>query len=399
MQEKNNIRNIEIEETADLWSSIKNFFSGKKESIINDASLVVDVDLLESKLAEIPEKLENFIKNQRVFREQEFKDLLREKFRIKNPDRKMIIYFLRKFNFVRKIVQNKKVFYIVGEKRNKKIENFEINQKVLAMGLAKMVQKQQSLKEEVKNLYKKTKTVREKNTIKALKMECVAKARVLKALQGKIMMIQNQIDLSNTAQDDVNMKNLIQETKIDTTVMEDAIETIREGVNIQQEIRDRQDELNNIIDTNNDVDVDLEKMFNALDEDGEATENLDDIYDKSVLKVKNTKDIVIEEDQKIASNTKLKMELYSEPSTVKKKEEIKIFNIEDVKDFHKEKYGEVIDNDDIMYNPNEKEVIYNENKVLVFNNKKNGLKEVSKEGASYADFKKQITNREKVYFC
>ena len=386
MQKRQDLRE-QVPEVTPVWTSIRNFFQGKKEDFINDFSLVIDIDLLESRLSEIPLQLENLIQNQRVFQEQEFKDFLSEKFEISNPDRKMIMHFLRKFNFVRRVKRHKRIFYIVGEKRDQKVENFEVDQKLLALGLAKMIQKEQTLKEEFKNLYKKAKTIKEKNRIKSIKIECIAKAKILNRLKGKITMIRNQIDLAQTAQDDVNMKNLIQETQIDPTILEDAVDTIQQGVTIQQEIRDQQQILGQVINQSNEDQEDILAMFNDLDGEGNITEDFEKNYKDSVMKLEVSARKKVEQSPEFVNKSELKQDLYSEPSTVKKDKGI--LGIEDVKQFHQEKYGKLEEN-------GEKQVLTSKNKLLIFNNKKNGLKEIPREGVTFAEFKKQSTIREKV---
>lgn len=314
------------------------------------------------------------------------KDLLEEKFGIQGSDRRLILYFLEKFKFIRKIKRGKNIFYIIGEKKNEKQENIEINVKVMEMGIMQMLQKKESLSDEIKETMKKIKDPVYKMKIKTLKMDCVAKARVVKSLKKKIILMQNRVDQSKSIMDDVGMADLMQDTNIDPSIYEDVQDVLQTGVDIQNEIKHYTNEISGILNNATQVDDDLEKMFNTLDEEGETDNQLDELIENSKIKLKNTNKG--DSGVKIAdfeTDGKLQKDLL-ESDNKEKQDTNKILDINDVKKYHEEKYGQEVEENKVM----------SKNRLLVFNSKENGLRKMEKTGASFREYQKEKDLKEKV---
>jgi hypothetical protein len=343
--------------------------------------------MLESKLAELPPKLEAFLQNQRVLRRVELKDLLEEKFGIQGSDRRLILFFLEKFQFIRKIKRGKNVFYIIGEKKAEKEENIEINIKVMEMGIIQMIQKKETLTEEIKQNMDKIKDPSFQQKAKNLKMDCLAKARVVKSLKNKIILMQNRVTQSKNIKDDVGMADIMQKTNIDPTVYEEVQEVLQTGIDIQNEIRHHTNEISGILNNATQMDEDLEKMFNTLDNEGETDDKLEEMIQKSKIKLKDTNlDVSGVKIEDFESEQKLKNDLLM--SNVEKTDTNRVFDINDVKKYHEDKFGEAIEQ-------NENKVLAND-RLLVFNNKENGLRKMDKTGASFRDYQKEKNLEEKV---
>jgi hypothetical protein len=352
----------------------------------------VNIDLLEIKLFDIPPKLEAEVQNDRVLLKEELIGLLKDKFNMKNPDLVMILHFLVKFKFIRKSVKKNNIFYIVGETRDEKVENYEIEMKIMKMGMKRMIQKKEILADEVKNIIKHVKTIPNENLKKKLKLKCVAKAKIVNKLKKQILVIQTRINQSSNMQDDVNMMRLMKETALDPSQMDEVRDVLEDQMNMQKEMNDQQAQLQDILDMgqnqNNEDDV-LNQMFNALDTMGEANEEFENIYNQSkIIASKKTEEI----DTKVLDPKKNIKEEVKEDNTPeplpKQKSENKIYGIDDVVQYHEQKHGKI--------EPEQKEIVYNQNRTLVFNSKKNGLRNEKPTGKSFGDYKKQKSMKEQV---
>lgn len=355
---------------------------------------MVHLDLLEAKLAELPQKLEAFVQNQRVLKKNELYELLEERFSVKGSDKKLIMFFLQKFEFVRRVKREKHVFYIIGEKKNEKAEAVEMNVRIMEMGLQKLEQKKFSLGTQIKDLMRKVKSSTDKQAIRRMKMECVAKAKAVNSMKAKIILLQKRIDQSKSVMDDVKMMEIIEETQLDTGMLEEAKEIIQDGIDIQREIDLQTSEINQIVTQGNEGQEDLEDIFNALGSEGETNANFDKILQQSKVKVRSkVREEVIKSGEKrktelevagFATTPNLEKELLESKESAAEK---KIFGIEDIKRYQEANFGK-------QEEAGRNKVVSNE-RVLVFNGKQNGLRKVEQAGASFGEYQKKKQSREK----
>lgn len=379
------------EDSQSVWTTIRGFFRSKEgrrgltpDKLVADTSIIVHLDMLEAKLAEVPPKLEAFVQSQRVLKKKELSELLEEKFGVKGTDRKVMMHFLLKFQFVRRVKRDKNVFYIIGEKKSEKAEDVEINVRIMEMGLRRMETKQVALSQEVRSIKARVKGVREEREKKQLMMECVAKAKVVHSIKKKMLLLQNRIEQYKGVAEDIGMGRLIQGTPLDVDMLHEAREIIQDGVQIQQEIGQVTSSINMIIGQTQAKDEDLEQIYAAMGSDGEPNADFEDLLEKSGIKVtgpvreqRATREPLKEPQlAQFATDTNLERDLLE--SKDKMEEGPKILGIEDVKRYQQEKFGEHTGREEVA-----------EGKVLVFNGGQNGLRREGPGGASFGEYKRQ----------
>ena len=359
------------------------------DSVISNRSLVVSVDILEMKLVQISEEIGKYIEDKRVFEKKEILGLLSERFQLTHPSKSLVLHFLRKFKFLRKIVRKEKTFYNIGDRKDANTEEHEVDLKLMEIGLGKMISKKDALVEEVKQLFKKAKSTEDKLSSKKLKMECVTKGKIVSKLKKQIALMESKVNQMASIKDDVEMMKVMKDTQLDPTQLETVTAELNNNLNIQREIREQQEQLSTILQSATEpADDMLDQMFNALDEQGVPDENFDRVYEESGMKIKKSsieREGVVNEFQ---SDRNLEQDLLESKETIKSREK-KIYGIDDVVRYQRQKTGHFIEEEAL-------EVVDDQNRTLIFNNRQNGLRKEATSGKSYSEFKKQKSQEEEV---
>ena len=350
---------------------------------MKDRSLVVNIDLLEAKLNEIPRKLEALVQSDRVLRKEELARLLESELNVREPDKSLLLHFLEKMRFIRRKRKRDLEVYIVGARRPDKIENYEIDMKATKMGKLRMEQKKHLLAEEVARLLKKAKTVKDEKAQKRLKMECVSKAKIVGKLKKQILILEQRIAQSSNLQDDVIMANLMRETELDTGELEEVTEVLAEQMNLQREIADQQSQLDHILNAGGRNDQDcLDEMFNALDAGGEVSEEFEKVYQESEVRLRDSLKLPGEPPQKVMDPPeKQGLARGTVGAPADEPESKKIFGVEDVLKYHEQRHGKL--------QKETTEVVYENNRKLIFKSSRIGQEKERQAGQSFGEYKKQ----------
>lgn len=217
----------------------------------------------------LPSRLEELTKDDNVLTEEEIKTILKNNCLINKRDHNMVLSLLKRFKILRKISYGKNGdYYVIGKKKDEKIEEFNIEKKRLNMMLLSMKKTDENLTKEVAQLKKDHDQAKllKSPKIKMILISFTAKIKTLKALRGRIMLMTQRIGQFNNAQTDIEMGNLLKNSnKILEEGAQDSLDVLKDAIHMGTQMEDMQNSINNILHDNTDMD-DIEKMFNNLND-------------------------------------------------------------------------------------------------------------------------------------
>lgn len=350
-----------------------------KEKKIEDTSIVVDLHLLQLYLEQIPLKLEEYAQCQRVYKKSELNEVLKEKFSIKNPDKSMLLYFLIKLKFLSKLSANGHVFYVLGTVASAKEKEYLVDLKMTELGREDMIQKKVDLMEEIKDSVIKIRQVTDASEIRAMKIDCIAKAGIVDRLSKHADIIEEKIKTLKAQGVPLNKENKNDlGNEAETWNVENTILEIENNLTMSKDIQEKKS-----------------LIFENVKE--EAKEGMIDHLFAELLKSKK-KSLNVE---KISGKSKDKVQSdeYSFGEKVIKSQQSKNNREEKGTQKQKPKFSEDEELKNYTKEVNESKVIckviYKNNRVLKFNHKQKGLRGENKTGKSFGDFQKQKLQNEK----
>ena len=333
--------------------------------------MIVDIETLRIMLTEVPANLENKTQGETVFREVEFKNLLSQKLNIFSRDQTLVIYFLKKFKFIKQVKRGRQVFYMIKSLNDPKQEEYELSKKLLEVNLTQMKFKEGLMIRDINRIKQSAKEVRAVNKAKFqnLLVELKSKLKTLQGLKGKILLLGNQINQLKTIRSDVEMAKVLAQSNKMLEGSDDVMHVIQNTVAMGNHVTEMQGEINNIVVSNTgDMDNDeINMMFNDLDAGISQIgvkiieEEVDVKHGNSIKEEPNMvvkKPVTAETDKLVlnpieTSNDKLKMSMDNVGNNQR------MFGIDDVKEYMKAKEG------------TEKQVIVEEREELVLENQWN----------------------------
>ena len=226
---------------------------------------------------DLPSTLEQLTKDDPVLSEDELESVLKNNCKTEKRDLYIVIELLLKFKLIRKVMLNKnQTYYLVGRKKDSKFEEFSIEKKKLGLMYEILKQKEDSLTREIYQLredIKQAKIVKSPQ-LKLMMLTFTAKVKALKAMKGRLTIMNNRINQFNTAQDDIEMGKVLKDTNnVLEDGMQDSLDVIRDAINMGKEVDDMQNSLNDML-AENKTDKDIEDMFNKLDDDLKVPEDV-----------------------------------------------------------------------------------------------------------------------------
>jgi hypothetical protein len=215
---------------------------------------------------------------------------LNEKCGLEGLEKCVVVFTLERLKFIVKTKWKKHTFYKIGIKAKDKESEFEIKEKIMQNGLAKLKNERNYLKQELMQIKEKLDVTSDENAKKLIKINFVQKSNSIKQLDGKILFMKNKIDQSKGIQNDVEMMEVIKETKIDTTVLERISETLQEGVEMEKEVNQTQNTISKLLEQDEDSKNEIENMYVLLEQKGEV-ENQKTIVEETSLENEEEKDL------------------------------------------------------------------------------------------------------------
>ena len=204
--------------------------------MISESALIVFPKILEEKLKKVAQKFETKSKEQRIFRRVEYEGFLKNECFLGDEEVQLVKYFLGHLGFARKMKREKEIYFALGNDAGNQKDDFDLNLKVMKQGRVKLGLQKLKFEEEMRELRDKIKEAPEKQNVTLLKINCEANRKSIKQVEQKIQFIDKKIEQSKSVQTEEEMMNVMKETRIDPSILEEAVESLQEGVAIEKEV-------------------------------------------------------------------------------------------------------------------------------------------------------------------